>query len=1608
MCKFPVYDLELSLKHQVISTSECHTDMKYMHGQLPESTVLATVGIGYHDSRNVENSVSVDLKSCMGYRPLYWQACVICYILGCASPQHVGSYVWENVTTVRTLMLMSITERFHYPPAFPLEESLEAQLQLQRDEDKTVRRGGRGRGRPKLSRSDDSVKEDHVIAAISVGSPPVPQVEVNVSSRLNSKDNLTLLLNINQTSQRIAELIKQPSGIQTAVGVFKLARWVRNDERRIWETMFTPQPLLSHSFAKQEENKVKKEQQEGKITEKDTDMILSSTGELIGTADEDLIYHRQARDENGVIISQSQVIDGVPVSEVADKVGAPRRSGRQRVTRFNVVDVMRQSLRADYNSSDNSDGSDSDEDGGLRSTLKRKRHGSGSGNDVKRKSSRTLALEKEEEKLEASRPHYSQHSTLWGLPQPSDLIVLPLQGIHQEPPETIPDNDYVSATPKNQLSSLPGNVLCQVKRWHEAFSFGSHLRSSTSPDFIAAVMTGENDEATPGDDSNGHGDDEVLRSRQHIMESIGWLIPAITAESRSTGNESQSSPDTRGVSFYRVLQRIPPVASVHLLLVIALKCLHEIEGPGVRFRQLVHLTNTSGLSRGELEWNLQREHELVGIFVHHSLTDKKQPGYDQDLLTAVRRACFGDMNKGCRGEILRQNESTQESLILDFVNSKSFMEDSVLFTELADRIRGELWAVQEKQVQGERDVSRIPALEYTPSFLSSVVFALKINPLEITLSCVDCTTNLNEAEKHSARVGDMIGVLLVELWHPERERRVAARLVFTALNRGDTDSDSFECISQLLGASTPNASADAVILLRLILSNIIRVETEPVVICQVLRLARRTSQDMHSLICSVFIDSAINCLERLQLVVYLASFYGLNSSSFDDSKWKLKPIAEIRALLCTIVTTTEQDKDFGSALQVTTSSETSNSYVSTQLSTDKSSYLRMHVDVIFLLGSILAEYLHGQVISDHNNQNKATTSKLSLLFSKCDVFPLSAMFNIFEKYLGALSDNEDVVRRLQPVFLSWGCVAESGNFSLVDEIVDLFPPHFLAQSFRMLQLETARDKLNNNVWPNGFSLQFVVSVFVCLDNWIDWTSAGTVKLYKCLGNVFACLIEMENVLGNDMLAVAKPLSEVCPRFSGEFNHLMDQTQKQLSVEVNTNDKIISKVIDGVEVVDETEKESTDVDWALCLPMLVNCDLSAADLKFIQVEILPALRNVVQLLRQYLDIGEADIYFQANDGCGSVWETLLSPSSPFSPSGPSNINNSCSLLIKVLCPVILCCYNSNKQDIGSVSSILSQNCVDGAISLTLSMLCSTCPQSINVRALGKSILSVFNEAINQEMTCAQTDSTLLLCAWVSLQHIALDVFCHIMLETFSSSSSIEFIEDFNYLFHIFYLQHRELNVADLRMMILPTNGKSPAVSGNIVNPAVWVHISTLLVISGYELIVLQNQHLKVNRHSSLSKQILKFENNVGEKSTADSAVGALLALTGVLESSGLELTERVGLHVASNMMCSHAPPGQTLETVDATVHNSTKCGSEDCLSCLLNGEVQEVQLRWRHRRGRCKSDIALGNTYFSSLSETRHSDDRQEYQKASRITTPSFTDLLWSLISCGEILIYPDI
>lgn len=61
-------------------------------------------------------TVSVEELPKMGLTKLFWRAAVVCYLLGCARPDSIGNFVWQNVATVRALMLMAISDRNYFVP----------------------------------------------------------------------------------------------------------------------------------------------------------------------------------------------------------------------------------------------------------------------------------------------------------------------------------------------------------------------------------------------------------------------------------------------------------------------------------------------------------------------------------------------------------------------------------------------------------------------------------------------------------------------------------------------------------------------------------------------------------------------------------------------------------------------------------------------------------------------------------------------------------------------------------------------------------------------------------------------------------------------------------------------------------------------------------------------------------------------------------------------------------------------------------------------------------------------------------------------------------------------------------------------------------------------------------------------------------------------------------------------------------------------------------------------------------------------------------------------------------------------------------------------------
>jgi hypothetical protein len=60
----------------------------------------------------------------MGLAKLYWRAAVLSYLLGCARPDSIGNFVWQNVATVRALMLMAISDRTYFVPICDLVHSV--------------------------------------------------------------------------------------------------------------------------------------------------------------------------------------------------------------------------------------------------------------------------------------------------------------------------------------------------------------------------------------------------------------------------------------------------------------------------------------------------------------------------------------------------------------------------------------------------------------------------------------------------------------------------------------------------------------------------------------------------------------------------------------------------------------------------------------------------------------------------------------------------------------------------------------------------------------------------------------------------------------------------------------------------------------------------------------------------------------------------------------------------------------------------------------------------------------------------------------------------------------------------------------------------------------------------------------------------------------------------------------------------------------------------------------------------------------------------------------------------------------------------------------------
>ena len=526
----------------------------------PDLSVQFTMIGGQHES----DGPNVIATNCsVGLREIYWRVCVTCYVLACVSPKTIGAYLWKHVPAVNSLMLMSVSDRFFYPPAYADAEGI------------MLKRLGGDSSELRLPVSLERFG-DMVTQAV-VGGDDLATGQVDVAS----------------LSRRAREVFAVARSLE---GAYDIDHFIRSLERCVWDALFRPR-LKEPSLAERVPKRVR------------TD--VDSKGDYSGAL-------TQKRARSSVLPSSCFPWEGSGRSRVSAQVQVPspgvdgaRRSSRHRVSRFDVKAL----LAAAGDTDDETSGSDAEDV-----------------QEARRKHSRPLS-----KPLIRSRPAaaaaemYLQSVTRWGIPNSEDIVFLPLQSLCRAPP----------------LS-----VIKAVKQWNNKFQFGTLLRQCVDPDFIADVAGGQR---ITNDDTQADGVVQLSAhsGRADVLESIGWLVPAIVADIQD------------------ILCRVPLVACTHILLVTLLQVVQKMSQYGVH--RLDHIT----------------------AILQHTNVD----ALNQSPPAALLHTLAGD-------------DSTRRRQLRDLLLSTAHLQDVILCRGLVDKLQGLL--VRHQQCS-EHEVLQMRQLLALPS-----------------------------------------------------------------------------------------------------------------------------------------------------------------------------------------------------------------------------------------------------------------------------------------------------------------------------------------------------------------------------------------------------------------------------------------------------------------------------------------------------------------------------------------------------------------------------------------------------------------------------------------------------------------------------------------------------------------------------------------------------------------------------------------------------------------------------------------------------------------------------------------------------------------------------
>ena len=1518
----------------------------------------------------------VDVKSIVGYRPIYWKVCLICYVLSCASPQTVGSYMWENETTVRMLMLMSITERFHFPPSFPLQESLAAQLRLQREQEETERRkkeqlatGKRGHGQhsKKLPEENTSIFEqqssNEELVVLSIGSLNLLERTPDVSAT-----DLAVLFDSKMTAQRIRAFTCIESGMLTAHDLLRFSHRIQEEEKRLWDILFCPQVLLADAYELQQkklqnDDTEEDEDQNTSLKRKDCDTSFENDVEI---SDATLPAKRARLTTDGPQpVSSHNLQENLILQDdesiITEQSYVPRRSERRRVQRFNVLDVMQQGTLMDEWLGDAYDSCGYSNDSGdefprVRANRNSRRRGhSGTVKSSSKLSSANVA--------EQTSPKYSQHSTLWGVPSATELILLPLQGIPREPP-------HLSFAPQHVEESISesnngANLLQEAKHWHEKFNFGKILRNSTSPDFIAAVVTGKSGETNRDNLSESK---SSTRSRQYIMEAIGWLVPAITTVSNIGDGDNKACQDvdaTELTKTYTVLQRIPPIATAHLLLVIALKMLQELEGR-VKLRQLESLSTASHChdGKGQGYW---REAELANLILSRGVLS--QHNHNQINLTEQRDTVCRILSEGStRLNLDGVVEVDAKILLLEFLKSKTFVEDSTLFCQLLDKINNEL-------------------REHKTVTCSATTWNLSQEKRDGLLSFLVSQSNTetdhlpqNRGLSNCDTFGSILGGLIVELWHSERCRRVVGRIVLSGLHQIAFSppkmgilTNSYCALVSFLGNDVINGEESSKWeLFSLVVCNILDVETDKVAVCQILSMSKKLGGDVYSSGCSALLKAMVRCADRLEL-------FRLHGET--------QLLGEFREVLRSICDAALQGQEFGSVIRVIekmddlpdNNVDDFNFMILTPLSTLSLGHpsdfrLCVHASVVLATGVVLADFLQEALLSGILSEVNGVEYSSILLkcFEKDSNLLMPDLLRLFTICMASSStlENSCLFHFLEPLCGAWGRFCDmSKEFS--DAVVQLFPLQFLVSCLRH------HLKQSGQIYPTGFSLGFIVAILQNLEKSVEWNKKGTdLREYDFLGGLIQNIIEMQDELSGESFPVEfSSVKSSCPTLCDAFssNFRPSPTMHDFTVQ-KQNDIPVEEVCNG---------PVSNMGSKFCRILLAH--LPESRLNFAEHNLLPAVAKLINFISNYSTGGEFRWIECAQDVCVHLWDEFVAEFH----LTEEDIN---AALGNIVLPVLFVKHLENSEK--SENVVVTE--ANDVIFFCVDMINSRCPVAClsPTDRLAHALSSFFAATTKLDMTVDDRNGAF----WPSLQHLILDLYSHLMLDILktTSASLSHRIAQYNQLFLRLHVLFN--NVSTTKMMsIEPEEYRKILVFGDIVSFSVWIHLATLLVSGGYEWLILQNDRI-CRHHQSISlKDEISCENINCQG--MNSLVGFLLALIGRLESYDIILgIESFGISLVSVAPCADEAKCKNCKKKAVSYHADVS-KVIPCQSCCCRALLGTLWERWCRRR----TPLLNYNRSFPAIGEFLFCHNLEGTNgKACRAVT-KFLDLLWPVISTGENL-----